>query len=53
MSELADQPYEVIHLGGQAAAIVPLNELRRLKALERHVSPEVLEDAGVEAARRP
>jgi predicted amino acid dehydrogenase len=50
MSELADQSYEVIHLGGQAAAIVPLDELRRLKALERHVSPEVLEDAEVEAA---
>jgi hypothetical protein len=29
--ELAE-PYEVIHLGGEAAAIVPLAELRRLAA---------------------
>jgi hypothetical protein len=26
----ADEPYEVIHLGGEAAAILPLAELRRL-----------------------
>jgi hypothetical protein len=43
-------PYEVIHLGGQAAAIVPLAELRRLHAVERHASPEVLQEAGIEAA---
>jgi hypothetical protein len=43
-------PYEVIHLGGQAAAIVPLAELRRLQAVERHASPEVLQEAGIEAA---
>ena len=29
------EPYEVIHLGGQAAAIVPLTELRRLQAVAR------------------
>jgi len=33
-------PYEVIHLGGEAAAIVPLAELRRLRAVERHASPQ-------------
>jgi hypothetical protein len=41
--------YEVIHLGGEAAAIVPLAELRRLQALERHASPEMLEEAEMEA----
>ena len=40
-----DEPYEVIHLGGEAAAVVPLAELRRLRAVERHASPEVLEEA--------
>ena len=42
-------PYEVIHLGGEAAAIVPLPELRRLQAVERHASPEALEEAEIEA----
>jgi hypothetical protein len=37
------------HLGGEAAAIVPLAELRRLRAVERHASPEALEEAEVEA----
>ena len=27
-------PYEVIHLGGQAAVLVPLAEFLRLRALE-------------------
>jgi hypothetical protein len=44
-----DEPYEVIHLGGEAAAIVPLAELRRLRAVERHASPEALEKAEIEA----
>lgn len=43
------EPYEVIHLGGEAAAIVPLAELRRLRAVERSASAEVLEDAEAEA----
>jgi hypothetical protein len=43
------EPYEVIHLGGEAAAIVPLAELRRLRAVERHASAEILEAAEVEA----
>jgi hypothetical protein len=42
--------YEVIHLGGEAAAIVPVSELRRLRAVERHASPEALEEAEIEAA---
>lgn len=44
------EPYEVIHLGGEAAAIVPVAELRRLRAVERHAPAEVLEDAEAEAA---
>src|SRR5579859_7763379 len=44
------EPYEVIHLGGEAAAIVPLSDLRRLQAVERRAPAEVLEEAGVEAA---
>jgi hypothetical protein len=43
-------PYEVIHLGGEAAAIVPLPELRRLRALERHASTQELDAAEAEAA---
>jgi hypothetical protein len=41
--------YEVIHLGGEAAAIVPLGDLRQLQAVQRHASPELLEEAEVEA----
>lgn len=41
--------YEVIHLGGEAAAIVPLSDLRRLQAVRRHASAEQLEEAEVEA----
>jgi hypothetical protein len=35
--------YEVIHLGGEAAAIVSLGDLRQLQAVQRHASPELLE----------
>ena len=42
-------PYEVIHLGGEAAAIVPLGDLRRLQAVQCHASAELLEEAEVEA----
>ena len=38
-------PYEVIHLGGQAAAIVPLAEFLRLRARESTASAQALEDA--------
>jgi hypothetical protein len=41
--------YEVVHLGGEAAAIVPLPDLRRLQAAHRHASAEQLEEAEVEA----
>lgn len=44
-----DEPYEVIHLGGEAADIVPLAELRRLRAVERHASAEALEEAALTA----
>ena len=44
-----DEPFEVIHLGGEAAAIVPLAELRRLRAIERHASPQTIEEAEAEA----
>jgi hypothetical protein len=43
------EPYEVIHLGGEAAAIVPLSDLRRLCAVERHAPAEVREDGEIEA----
>jgi hypothetical protein len=43
-------PYEVIHLGGEAAAIVPLAELQRLQALERHATAAELDAAETEAA---
>jgi hypothetical protein len=42
------EPYEVIHLGGEAAAIVPLPDLRRLRAVERRASADVLEEADIE-----
>ena len=42
-------PYEVIHLGGEAAAIVPLSDLCRLQAVQRHAPAELLEEAEVEA----
>lgn len=42
--------YEVIHLGGEAAAIVPLAELRLLQAVQRRAPAELLEEAEAEAA---
>jgi hypothetical protein len=41
--------YEVIHLGGEVAAIVPLSDLRRLQAVQRLASAEMLEEAEIEA----
>ena len=43
-----DEPYEVIHLGGQAAAIVPLADLQRLRAVERRAPAEILAEADIE-----
>jgi hypothetical protein len=42
--------YEVIHLGGQAAVVVPLADFMRLRALERLASTQELEDAEDTAA---
>jgi hypothetical protein len=42
--------YEVIHLGGQAAVVVPLADFMRLRALERLASRRELEDAEDAAA---
>jgi hypothetical protein len=42
-------PYQVIHLGGQEAAIVPLADLRRLQAVERLAPAEVVEAAEIES----
>ncbi|HUC24343.1 MAG TPA: hypothetical protein VMA73_16660 [Streptosporangiaceae bacterium] len=42
-------PYQVIHLGAQEAAIVPLNDLRRLQAVERLAPAEVVEAAEIES----
>jgi hypothetical protein len=42
------EPYQVIHLGGQAAAIVPLPDLRRLQAVESRAPAEVVEQAEIE-----
>ena len=42
--------YEVIHLGGQAAVVVPVADFLRLRALEQAASPPELEDAEDKAA---
>jgi len=42
--------YEVIHLGGQAAAVVPVDDFLRLRALERSAAAQELEDAEDTAA---
>lgn len=42
--------YEVIHLGDQAAVVVPLSDFMRLRALERLASAEEREEAEDAAA---
>ncbi len=42
------QAYQVIHLGDQDVALVPLADLRRLQAVERLAPAEVVESAEVE-----
>jgi PHD/YefM family antitoxin component YafN of YafNO toxin-antitoxin module len=42
--------YEVIHLGGQAAVVVPVTDFLRLQALEQAATSEDLEDAEHTAA---
>jgi hypothetical protein len=43
-------PYEVIHLGGQAAVVVPVTDFLRLRAPEHHASAGELKDAEDAAA---
>jgi hypothetical protein len=56
MSAQPDMPgpdtgsYEVIHLGGQAAVVVPVADFLRLRALEQAATPQELEDAEDTAA---
>lgn len=47
-AEQIDEPYEVIHIGEHAAAVVPLEDLRRLQAIARHAPPEAVEAAELE-----
>jgi hypothetical protein len=42
--------YEVIHLGDQAAVVVPVADFLRLRALQQAATPEDLEDAEDTAA---
>jgi hypothetical protein len=42
--------YEVIHLGGQAAVVVPVTDFLRLRALEQAATRQELEDAEDTAA---
>jgi len=42
--------YDIIHLGGETAVVVPLYEYRMLKALERRATPEDLDEAQIDAA---
>jgi hypothetical protein len=46
----AEEPYEVIHIGEHAAAVVPVDDLRRLQAIARHASQEAVEAAELEEA---
>lgn len=43
-------PYEVIHLSGQAAVVVPVTDYLRLRALELHAFAKELKDAEDAAA---
>jgi hypothetical protein len=42
--------YEVIHLGGQTAVVVPVADFLRLRALEQAASEDELQDAEDTAA---
>jgi hypothetical protein len=46
----ASDQHEVIHLGGEAAVVVPMGEYRVLRALARLAAPDDLENARAEAA---
>jgi hypothetical protein len=45
-----EEPYQVIHIGEHAAAVVPVDDLRRLRAIARHASAEAVEAAELEEA---
>jgi hypothetical protein len=49
-AEPAEEPYEVIHIGDHAAAVLPVDELRRLRAIARHASAEAVQAAELEEA---
>ena len=42
--------YEVIHLGGETAAVVPMHEFRLLQALGRRATADMIEEAELEVA---
>lgn len=48
----APAQYDVIHLGGQSAVVVPMADYLRLRALEESAGQEALEDAEDLARRR-
>jgi len=45
----AFEQHDIIHLGGEAAVVVPVYEYRKLRALERLASPDELEAAEADA----
>jgi hypothetical protein len=47
-AEFGDQ-HDLIHLGGETAVVVPVDEYRRLRALERRASEEDLDAAEADA----
>ena len=47
-AEYGDQ-YDLIHLGGETAVVVPVDEYQRLRALERRASAEDLDAAEADA----
>ena len=47
-AEYGDQ-YDLIHLGGETAVVVPVEEYQRLRALERRASAEDLDAAEADA----
>jgi hypothetical protein len=47
-AEAFDQ-HDVIHLGGETAVVVPVDEYRKLRALERLAPPDELEAAEADA----
>jgi hypothetical protein len=42
--------HDVIHLGGEAAVVVPMHEYRTMKALKDRAAPDELDEAETDAA---